>query len=77
MIKKETWYEVKETSRTYMWRDNQSLTIYNVDRLLVSKSGRHYLHTTTGYQYIIAQGWLYFSFAADEFAIPLDKEVSK
>jgi len=75
VIKKETWYDINETSRTYVWRDDQRLTVKGVDKLLVSKSGRHYLHTTEGFQYIVAQGWLYFFFGADDF-IPIG-EVKK
>ena len=74
MLKKEVWYDTKETSRTYVWRDAKELTILDVDRILVSKSGRHYIHTSLGRQYIIAQGWLYFHFAAKDFLL---EEVSK
>jgi len=75
-IQKDRWYDVSEAARTYTWHDGSTLKLTDVVGFLVSKRGNHYVRTSTGKQFIIAGGWKYISFLADDFIAP-DKEVSK
>ena len=70
MVEKGVWHEVSEKVRTYQFRDGLKLSIEKVTGFMVSKSGTHYIRSTTGTQYIIASGWLYLSFIASDFTIP-------
>lgn len=57
-IPKDTWVDVNEQSREYVYPNGQGfLTVKNVTEIYVTKSGTHYLNTPAGHM-IVKSGWL-------------------
>lgn len=70
MVEKGKWYGITEAVRVYHYPNNRTVVINSVSGLLVSNGGNHYIRTTEGKQYIMAPGWEYIHFKADDFTIP-------
>lgn len=59
------WKEVNERQRTYKY-DTFILTLNDVQRIKVSKSGNHYIECRTG-KYIVSPGWRYVQIDVDNW----------
>ena len=65
---KNTWYDVDEKDRTYIYPDSDSaLSFKNVTRLRVSESHFHYLEYGDAKKAIVAPGWVAVVIDADEW----------
>ena len=64
---KNTWYEVYEEVRTYIYPDSDMLTFKHVTRLRVSESHFHYLEYADDKKAIVAPGWTAITITADEW----------
>lgn len=66
MVVEETPIKLNEMRRTYVFPNNNRISLFGVQELIVRKSGTHRLKTANGLMHIIPTGWIHIEISSED-----------